>query len=69
MFKKVDPKQTFKDLEYIWFKSEKIKKLRERKKFYGKCGKCKYVLYCGGCRTCAFLKEGNLSESDPLCWL
>lgn len=58
-----------KNLEYIWFENKKIIKLRDRKKFYGKCGKCKYVFYCGGCRACAFLKTGNLYGSDPFCWL
>lgn len=57
------------DLNDVWLKNEEIKKLRERKKFRGKCGKCKYVFYCGGCRACAFLKTGNLSRLDPFCWL
>lgn len=57
------------NLENVWFKNEKLKRLRERKKFFGKCGKCKYVLYCGGCRAYTFLKTRNLFGSDPICWL
>jgi len=56
-------------LEQIWLKSAEIKKIRERKKFLGNCGKCKYVFYCGGYRTGSFLKTGKLTGPDPLCWL
>lgn len=57
------------NLDKIWFENETLLKLRDRKNFKGKCGKCKYNPFCGGCRGASFLKTGSLFDSDPNCWL
>lgn len=35
----------------------------------GKCGKCQYREYCGGCRIRAEVVHGNLWGEDPACYL
>jgi radical SAM protein with 4Fe4S-binding SPASM domain len=57
------------NIEKIWFENKMLLKLRDRKNFEGKCGKCKYNSFCGGCRGASFLKTGSLIDSDPNCWL
>lgn len=56
-------------IEKIWYENETLIKLRDRKNFKGKCGRCKYNPFCGGCRGASFLKTGSLFDSDPNCWL
>jgi len=36
--------------------------------FEGKCGKCKYVNVCGGCRAQSFLKHGKINGSETGCF-
>lgn len=52
----------------LWNKSELFKKIRSRK-YNGKCGKCKHLDICGGCRTAAYLDCGDVMGEDPGCWL
>ena len=52
----------------IWNNSEIFKNLRERAKLQGKCGKCEYVLSCGGCRAESFYNNNNLFGEDNTCW-
>lgn len=53
----------------IWERSNVFNMLRERNSFNGKCGKCKYLWQCGGCRADALAIHDNIYGNDPLCWL
>jgi radical SAM protein with 4Fe4S-binding SPASM domain len=57
------------NLKSIWLKNKILEKLRKREEFYGKCGSCRYIAYCGGCRAASLRKTGSLFNSDPLCWI
>lgn len=51
----------------IWYGSEVMKKLRDRKKIII-CGDCKFLDKCGGCRAIAYSYFGNYMFPDPQCW-
>ncbi len=55
------------DFKNIWENSEVFKKLRERKLYKGKCGKCEFLNLCGGCRARALAKTGDFLSEDPIC--
>ena len=56
-------------LEDIWNNSQVLSILRNRTAFKGKCGKCKFVNCCGGCRASSLYKYGELNNSDDNCFL
>ena len=56
--------QDFKD---IWFNSKLFLDLRDDSKLGGKCGICKYVKFCGGCRARAYSATGDYLSEEPLC--
>lgn len=41
--------------------------LRDVSMYKGRCGRCEFVLTCGGSRARAFAQTGDFLESDPLC--
>ncbi len=51
----------------IWHDSEIFNKLRDFKAYQGKCGRCKYIRFCGGCRARAYEATGNYMAEEPLC--
>lgn len=53
----------------IWENNETFKKLRDFKNYQGKCGSCRYINICGGCRARAFNYSGDWLDEDPLCLL
>jgi radical SAM protein with 4Fe4S-binding SPASM domain len=55
-------------LNHIWFNNKILNNLR-RRAFSGKCGKCKYLNSCGGCRASSFNKTGSLYGEDNSCWI
>jgi radical SAM protein with 4Fe4S-binding SPASM domain len=55
--------QTF---EEIW-NSPTFEALRDRTNIKGKCGECRFVDVCGGCRAKAAAYEGDYCASDPTC--
>lgn len=57
------------NLEDILYKSDLFKRIVERDKFEGKCGKCKYNYICGGCRAYTYYLTGNVYGSDPTCFI
>jgi len=59
-------KQNLKDILY---ESDLFKKIVQRDKLEGKCGKCKYHFTCGGCRVMAYYMTGNVFAQDPNCFL
>ena len=56
-------------LEDIWNNASILNTLRNRKAFKGKCGKCKFVNCCGGCRAASLYKYGEINNSDDNCFL
>ena len=54
-------------LPEIWSHSPIFLELRDFEKYEGKCGACKFVRMCGGCRARAFYSTGNYLSEDPYC--
>lgn len=51
----------------IWEQSELFNEIRNYKLYKGKCGKCKYILNCGGCRARAYSLKDDYLEEEPMC--
>jgi heme b synthase len=51
----------------IWEKSELFTKLRTFRELEGKCGKCNYLRFCGGCRARAYEHTGDFMSEEPYC--
>ena len=60
-----------KNFSEIWNTSSNILDfLRSgRRKLTGRCGECKFVDVCGGFRPRAYLTTGEISGSDPACYI
>lgn len=52
----------------IWYTSEVLWKLRNKKLLGGKCGTCELLGNCGGCRAIAYTVYGDFTAPDPQCW-
>jgi radical SAM protein with 4Fe4S-binding SPASM domain len=52
----------------VWYSSEVLATLRDRGNLKGKCGRCAYKNWCGGCRAMALAKLGDHLAEDPTCW-
>jgi radical SAM protein with 4Fe4S-binding SPASM domain len=52
----------------VWYSSEILATLRDRDNLKGKCGRCTYKNWCGGCRAMALAKLGDHLAEDPTCW-
>lgn len=53
--------------ESAWEDSEVFNKLRNFSAYRGKCGRCEYLRFCGGCRARAYEATGDYLEEEPLC--
>jgi heme b synthase len=51
----------------IWGASEIFTKLRDFSSYEGKCGRCEYLKFCGGCRARAYESTGDFMAEEPLC--
>jgi AdoMet-dependent heme synthase len=51
----------------VWEGSEQFARIRDLTQYKGKCGKCRYLAICGGCRARALEIEGDLLEAEPYC--
>jgi heme b synthase len=51
----------------IWAESPEFLQLRNHKLYRGKCGICKYLKVCGGCRARAMAINGHYLDEEPLC--
>jgi heme b synthase len=51
----------------IWEDSEIFNQLRDLSAYKGKCGRCEYLRFCGGCRARAFEATGDFLAEEPLC--
>ncbi|MFW6110534.1 MAG: radical SAM protein [Thermoproteota archaeon] len=54
-------------LTNIWYESEVLKELRDRRNLKGECGSCEYRESCGGCRGRAYARNGDYLATDPVC--
>lgn len=54
-------------LKEIWENSKLFKDLRNFKGYEGKCGVCKYLGVCGGCRARAYAVDGSYMSEEPFC--
>jgi heme b synthase len=51
----------------IWRNSEIFGKLRDFSTYKGKCSRCEYQGFCGGCRARAYEATGDYLAEEPLC--
>lgn len=54
-------------LKDIWENSKLFEDLRNFKDYEGKCGVCKYLGVCGGCRARAYAVTGSYMAEEPFC--
>jgi len=50
-----------------WRESPIFNQLRDFSAYKGKCGRCEYLRFCGGCRARAYEATGDFLEEEPLC--
>lgn len=55
------------DFEYLWENAPLFNELRNLRLLEGKCGRCDYIRYCGGCRARAYESTGRYMASEPYC--
>jgi heme b synthase len=53
--------------ESVWRDSDMFNQLRDFSAYKGKCGRCEYLRFCGGCRARAFEATGDFMSEEPLC--
>ncbi|MBG0776220.1 MAG: heme b synthase [Desulfovibrionaceae bacterium] len=51
----------------IWRTSKPFLQFRNQEEYKGKCGKCEYHAFCGGCRARAHTMQGDYMQEEPLC--
>jgi heme b synthase len=51
----------------VWEESPIFNQLRTTALYKGKCGGCRYVKICGGCRARAYESRGDMLEEEPYC--
>lgn len=51
----------------IWQGSPLLQRLRDASLLEGKCGRCDFKEFCGGCRARAYVKTGNYLAEEPSC--
>ncbi len=51
----------------LWENAPLFRELRSFKLLEGKCGKCDYLRFCGGCRARAFELTGSYLAEEPYC--
>ncbi len=51
----------------IWNNSRVFQQLRNPDEYEGKCGDCRFVSICGGCRARAYAATGNALAEEPFC--
>jgi AdoMet-dependent heme synthase len=51
----------------VWRDSKIFNQLRDFSAYKGKCGRCEYLRFCGGCRARAYAATGDYLAEEPLC--
>ena len=54
-------------LEKIWFTSDLLWQIRDKRNLKGKCNSCEWIPRCGGCRAMAYAYTGDFLAEDPQC--
>jgi heme b synthase len=54
-------------VQKVWEGSEQFAQIRDLRQYKGKCGKCRFLAICGGCRARALELKGDLLEAEPYC--
>ena len=54
-------------VQEVWEKSPVFNALRDLRGYKGKCGPCKYLKICGGCRARALELRGDFLQEEPYC--
>ena len=52
----------------IWYTSDVLWNIRNKKLLKGKCNSCENLSNCSGCRAIAYEITGDYLEEDPQCW-
>lgn len=56
-------------LHDVWMQTPLLWQARNPQSYKGKCGKCKHLINCRGCRAQAYALTGDWLADDPQCWL
>ena len=51
----------------VWEGSREFALIRDVRTYKGKCGRCRFLAICGGCRARALELKGDLFEAEPYC--
>jgi AdoMet-dependent heme synthase len=51
----------------VWERSPQFAAIRDLKQYRGKCGTCRYLAICGGCRARALELKDDFLEAEPYC--
>ncbi|NLW34704.1 radical SAM/SPASM domain-containing protein [Syntrophorhabdus aromaticivorans] len=51
----------------VWEESPVFGRLRDPASYKGKCGRCRYLAICGGCRARAYEMHGDFLHEEPYC--
>lgn len=51
----------------VWGNSPVFRQLRDLSRYKGKCGTCRYLKICSGCRARAYASYGDMLEAEPFC--
>jgi heme b synthase len=51
----------------VWEASPVFRQLRDLSAYKGKCGGCRYLGICSGCRARAYEETGDFLQEEPLC--
>jgi heme b synthase len=54
-------------VQKVWEESPVFNQLRDLTSYRGKCGGCRYLKICGGCRARAYELHGDFLHEEPYC--
>ncbi|MCX5805359.1 MAG: radical SAM protein [Proteobacteria bacterium] len=54
-------------IKKVWETSSIFNQLRNLSSYHGKCGECRYLKICGGCRARAYELYGDFLGEEPYC--
>jgi len=54
-------------VQKVWERSRELAAVRDFRLYKGKCGRCRYLRICGGCRARAAELKGDFLEAEPYC--
>ncbi len=54
-------------VQKVWEDSPVFNSIRDLRGYKGKCGSCKYLKICGGCRARALELKGDVLHEEPYC--